>query len=84
MLPGLLAPRDNYALDGVRPGDSLLRARAKLRLGKPFVVGANTWYLASGAAATGVLKVRAGIVYEIGIASKAFTTGSRARRFFTG
>jgi hypothetical protein len=45
-----------------------------------FRVGANYWYLAPDGAATAVLKVRGGIVEEIGIANKALTGSHRADR----
>jgi hypothetical protein len=75
-----------YALDGVKPGAMVSAAKRRLRLGRPFQVGLNTWYLIPGNAATGVLKVRHGLIYEIGIADKRLTSGARPsqRRFFTG
>ncbi len=75
-----------YALDGIVPGELITKVPRKLHLEKPFQGGANTWYFVPGKLATGVLKVRHGLIYEIGIADKALTSGSRAsqRKFFTG
>jgi hypothetical protein len=75
-----------YALDGVKPGAMVSAAKRRLRLERPFQVGLNTWYLIPGRAATGVLKVRHGLIYEIGIADKRLTSGARPnqRRFLTG
>lgn len=69
-----------YALDGVRPGTPLRLAKRKLRIISRFQIGLNTWYLARGSRADGVLKVRHGMVEEVGIASKALV-GPRPRRF---
>lgn len=66
-----------YALDGVRPGAALSAVAARLRVGRRFHIGSNFWYLAPGASARGVLKVRGGIIQEVGIASLALTAGTR-------
>lgn len=71
-----------YALRGVRPGDGLEAARKHLHLTGPFHIGLNHWYLALSDQATGVLKVRHGIVQEIGIADRALTRDQRAQRVF--
>jgi hypothetical protein len=70
-----LTANRHYALHGVRPGSSLARARRALRLGRPFHVGRNTWYLVSRGAASGVLKVRGGRVREVGLADRRLTAG---------
>jgi hypothetical protein len=77
-----------YALDGVRPGALVAKVGRKLRI-KPaafFAVGLNDWYLVPGKAAYGVLKVRNGVIQEIGIADKRMIRGGRkgALRFFEG
>jgi len=36
-------------------------------------VGGNAWYLTANGASRGVLKVRHGVILEVGIASKALT-----------
>jgi hypothetical protein len=71
-----------YAFDGVRPGTLLSAAARRVKLERPFHVGLNSWYLAPGSASTGVLKVRKGIVQEIGIAAKALTLGRHAQLMF--
>jgi hypothetical protein len=69
-----------YAVDGIRPGATLAAASAALHTGPPFPIGANDWYLASTQGATAVLKVRHGIVEEIGIADRALTSTRAAER----
>jgi hypothetical protein len=49
-----------------------------LRIGRPFHIGLNYWYLAPNGASRGVLKVRHGIVEEIGIADLRLTANRRA------
>jgi hypothetical protein len=71
-----------YALDGVRPGATLRTARRGLKLGAVFSVGHNDWYFARGAAANGLIKVRRGIVQEIGIVTKLLTNARRAQGRF--
>jgi S-formylglutathione hydrolase FrmB len=72
----------HYALRGVRPGIRLGVISRKLRVGKPFHIGRNYWYLTRGTSATGVLEVRRGIIEEIGLADRSLTsTGRAARRF---
>jgi hypothetical protein len=43
---------------------------------------ANDWYLAPASAATAVLKVRHGVIEEIGIGVKQLTQGRKAQRTF--
>jgi len=73
----------HYAVSGVRPGATVSAARARLKLSGPFVVGANDWYLARDGRVVAVLKVRKGLVEEIGIANPAVvgTRGGAERRF---
>jgi Pro-kumamolisin, activation domain/Putative Ig domain len=71
-----------YAIDGVRPGATVAAAGARLRLGAPFTIGANRWYLAPAGSVTAVLKVRGGVVQEIGIANKRLTKTRAAQRAF--
>jgi pimeloyl-ACP methyl ester carboxylesterase len=74
----------HYALSGVRPGTRLTATvRRRLHAGHPFHVGRNYWYLARDPGGRGVLKVRRGLIQEIGIADARLTrTRSAARRFF--
>jgi hypothetical protein len=80
-----LTPNRFYALDGVLPGSRVSAVPKRLHVGKPFVIGQNTWYFIPGRSATGVLKVRHGEIFEVGIANKQLTSGSRAsqRRFMS-
>jgi hypothetical protein len=80
-----LTARRSYALDGVRPGAKLARVARKLhiRSGPYYAVGLNDWYLVPGQAAYGVLKVRYGVILEVGIADKRAVHGrSEALVFF--
>jgi hypothetical protein len=71
-----------YALKGIKPGTALSAAAQKLKFGKPIHVGLNDWYVVPGSPANGVLKVRHGLIYEIGIADKLVTTGRKAQIHF--
>ncbi len=71
-----------YAIDGVRAGATVAAAGKHLKLAGPFVVGKNEWYLAPAGEVTAVLKVRGGIVEEIGIGNKQITKGRKAQRTF--
>jgi hypothetical protein len=62
-----------YSIDGVRPGESIARASRRLHTTRPFHIGRNHWYLARRAGYTVVLKVRHGVVGEIGIAENSLT-----------
>jgi hypothetical protein len=72
-----------YALRGARPGMALAAIAKRLKVGQGFRIGSNVWYLAPGTPARGVLKVRAGIIEEVGLASERLTSGnpSSQRRF---
>jgi hypothetical protein len=71
-----------YAIDGVRAGATVAAAGKHLKLVGPFVVGKNQWYLAPAGEVTAVLKVRNGVVEEIGIGNKQITKGAKAQRTF--
>ena len=71
-----------YSLDGIRPGATVAAARNRLKLAGPFHVGLNYWYLAPFGSSTAVLKVRVGIVEEIGIGNKQLTVGRDAELNF--
>jgi hypothetical protein len=71
-----------YSLDGVRPGATVAAAGKLLKLTGPFHIGKNYWYLAPNGSSTGVLKVRHGIVEEIGIGDKQLTQGHQAQVVF--
>jgi hypothetical protein len=71
-----------YSLRGVRPGATVAAAAKRLKLTPRFHIGLNYWYLAPNGASTGILKVRHGIVEEIGIADRRLTRGRKAQRTF--
>jgi hypothetical protein len=61
----------------------VLTAVAKrLHLGRPIRIGANDWYLAPGNVSRGVLRVRAGIIQEVGVATQALTNTRAAQTRF--
>ncbi len=69
-----------YTLHSVRQGTPLAAAARQLKLGKAIHCGANDWYIVPGATSNGVLKVRRGVIWEVGIANKRLTTGRAAQR----
>jgi hypothetical protein len=71
-----------YALDGVRPGMRVAKVARRLHLGRAVHIGLNFWYIAPGRAANGVVKVRHGIVEEVGIANARLTRGRAAQQRF--
>jgi hypothetical protein len=71
-----------YALRGVRPGVTLAVAARTLGTGAPFHIGLNFWYMADNGTSTAVLKVRDGIVEEVGIADARLTQSVKAQRAF--
>jgi hypothetical protein len=71
-----------YSLRGIRPGGRLAAARRRLRLGRGFHVGPNWWYFGPAGTTTALLKVRQGIVKEVGIAGRGLTQGRAAQRKF--
>jgi hypothetical protein len=75
----ILTANPHYALHGVRPGDSMARARRRLTLGRGFRVGRNRWYLTPHGARHGVLRIQHGRVQEIGIAAGVVTAGRGAQ-----
>jgi hypothetical protein len=77
-----LTANRHFTLSGVRPGTRLARVARRLHAGRPFTVGSNRWYLTPGQATRGVLKVRNGVIEEIGIAEARFTRTRMAGRTF--
>jgi len=63
-------------------GSSLRAAAIRLAVGNPIHWGPNWWYVIPGGAASWVLKVRHGIVQEIGIADKRVTSSVSQNRLF--
>jgi dienelactone hydrolase len=79
----VLTANRHYVLRGVRPDTRLARVRRRLHVGRAFHVGLNYWYLVANGRGDGVLKVRHGVIQEIGIADLRLTRGRAAgRRFF--
>jgi hypothetical protein len=74
----VLTANPHYALHGVRPGARLKKVARRLRVGKGFHVGLNWWYLTHNGSSHGVLKVRHGVIEEIGIANPRLTHTRRA------
>jgi hypothetical protein len=68
-----------YTLGGVRPGARLATAARQLKLGKPIGSGGNDWYVIPGATSNGLLKVRHGIIQEVGFVNRRLTTGRAAQ-----
>jgi hypothetical protein len=77
-----LTSNPHYALHGVRAGVRLAKVARRLGVGRGFRIGLNTWYLEPNGQSRGVLKVRHGIIEEIGIANKQLTTNRRSARRF--
>lgn len=71
-----------YTLRGVRPGTRLAKVARRLHAGRPFATGLNLWYLLPDGPSRGVLKVRHGVIEEIGIANPQLTRTRRAARVF--
>ena len=72
----------HYAVKGVRVGATIAAASAVLKPSGPFRVGLNDWYFAANGGSTAILKVRGGLIEEVGIADKSLTQGSKAQRTF--
>jgi hypothetical protein len=71
-----------YVLRGIRPGATQHAAIGALGDAAVFHVGLNYWYLAPNGPSTAVLKVRNGIVQEIGIADRQLTDNGGSRNTF--
>jgi hypothetical protein len=69
-----------YALHGVRPHARLARVSRRLRLGRPFHIGKNFWYVSTVGAPRAIVKVRHGEVQEIGILDKSVSSNRPAER----
>jgi hypothetical protein len=78
----LLTANRRYALRGVRPGARVARVRRRLKLGRAYKIGLNTWYLAPNGSSRGIVKVRHGVIEEVGIADKRLMTNQRATASF--
>jgi 6-phosphogluconolactonase (cycloisomerase 2 family) len=71
-----------YTANGIRVGATIGAAGKALKLTGPIKLGANDWYLAPERSSTIVLKVRRGLIQEVGIGDRALTLGAKAQRNF--
>ncbi|HTX30939.1 MAG TPA: choice-of-anchor Q domain-containing protein [Solirubrobacteraceae bacterium] len=70
-----------YSFEGVKPGMLIASVAKRLHAEKPFHIGVNFWYLAPAKRATFVLKVRNGLIYEIGLTNKQLSSGTAKQQF---
>jgi hypothetical protein len=70
----------HYVVRGIRTGESVKTAATHLKLGKPITSRGRSWYALSDGSVTAIVAARRGIVTEIGIAEKALTKTSAARK----
>jgi hypothetical protein len=70
-----------YALRGVRPGTKLAAVAKQLHVGPALHIGLNFWYLCPNGASNGVLRVRNGVILEVGVADKQLSSGTRNQQF---
>jgi hypothetical protein len=77
----ILTSNRHFALRGVRPGTRMAKVKRRLKAGRGYQVGQNTWYLCANGRSRGVLKVHRGVIEEIGIASPGLVyTRAKARK----
>ncbi|MFZ0043208.1 MAG: glycoside hydrolase family 3 C-terminal domain-containing protein [Solirubrobacteraceae bacterium] len=82
----ILTSTRRFALRGVHPNTRLAKVARRLHVGRPFVIGRNRWYLVADGRARGVMKVRHGLIEEVGIANRSLTNPrprAKARRFLS-
>jgi hypothetical protein len=75
-----LTANPHYALRGARPGARLAPVAKRLHVSRGIRIGRNTWYVLPAGPSRGVLKVKHGVIEEIGIADKALTATRAATR----
>jgi hypothetical protein len=78
----LLSSDRRYLLHGVPPGARLRRVARKLRVSRRIRIGANDWYITANGKSHGVIRVRHGVIEEVGIANKFLTRNYLAARHF--
>jgi hypothetical protein len=71
-----------YVVKGIRPGATIAGASKALKVGKVFRIGLNDWYFAPAGSASAILKVRHGLVEEIGLAENQLTKSRATQRTF--
>ena len=69
-------------LHGVRPGTRLNKVARRLHVSRRIRIGLNDWYVTPNGSSHGILKVRHGVIQEVGLASKGLTRNLRADRRF--
>jgi hypothetical protein len=72
----------HYSLAGVRVGATIAAAGKTLTLTGPIPIGLNDWYFAPNGSSTAILKVRHGIIEEIGICDKPLTSSHETQLNF--
>jgi hypothetical protein len=77
-----LTANPQFDLRGVSAGARLKTVARGLRLGRGFHIGLNWWYLTANGSSRGVLKVRRGVIEEIGIASRQLTATRKSAAKF--
>ncbi len=77
----ILTANRHYALRGVRAGTRLAKVRKRLKVGRPYRIGRNSWYLTPNGASHGLIKVQHGVIEEVGIVDRQLTSTSYKRTF---
>jgi hypothetical protein len=77
----VLTANRHYALKGVRPGARLSKVRRRLKIGRGYRIGRNTWYLTPNGASHGLIKVQHGVIEEVGIVDKQLTSRGYRKTF---
>jgi hypothetical protein len=77
----LLTANRHYALRGVRPGARLSRVRRRLKVGRAYHIGRNTWYLTPNGPSHGLVKVQGGVIREVGIVDKQLSSRGYRKTF---
>jgi hypothetical protein len=75
-----LTANPHYALRGVHPGARLSPVAKRLHVSRGIRIGSNTWYVLPAGPSRGVLKVKHGVIEEVGIADKSLTASRAATR----
>jgi hypothetical protein len=78
----LLSSDRRYSLRGVHTGARLRKVARQLRISRLIRIGANDWYITPNGASHEVIRVRHGVIQEIGIANKFLTRNYSAARQF--
>jgi len=71
-----------YVIDGIRPGAAITLAADRFRTGRPYRIALDDWYIGAYRSTRVVMKVRHGIVEELGIGNWRLTSTRKAARQF--